>query len=439
MTTRRLLVITYHHPPDGAIGGMRWAGFTRYLGELGWRSWLITAAAPGGNSCHPGVTQIPTPRRGTLNDLYKRLKQEVAKSNGNGRGNGRGGRTDRQARPPGWLARLKFEAGMLLVLPDDARGWILRAALRARREVARVRPDVVISSGPPHSAHLVAWLATRGTGTRWLVDLRDPWAGPVTDAWRSSPMYRSGLARWLLPRLERLVIRSADGVLCNTREFAAALSDRYGDATVDWIPNGVDMASLPATRDEPFAGLGIAYAGTLYGGRSLEPILQALRLFLGRHPQAAEDGTRFRLAGHIDPAHAPRLSAEVAALGLSGHVEHVGVLAREAALRLAARSRLAVVLAQEQQLQVPAKLYELVAMGVPTLVVGERESAAASEARRLGAIAVEPDAVPKIARVLAEAWEGLAAPPNREATLLDYRDLCQALDAVLSRNCHAVR
>jgi hypothetical protein len=413
---RRLLVITYHYPPDEAIGGMRWAGFTRYLADLGWESVLVT-----GISC---------PRRRTLNDFYKGLRQ--ARPNGDARASQAGENGDR-AKSAAGIAQLKFEAGMLLALPDDGRGWILRAARFARQEIAAQSPDVVISSGPPHSAHLAAWLATRGSDVRWIADFRDPWAGPHGGAWRASATQRSGIARWLLPRLERLVLQSADGVLCNTREFAGALSAKYPHATIDWIPNGVDGDALPRITDAPFPGLSITHIGTLYGGRDVEPVLRAMRLLFDAHPDAVAD-TRLRLAGQVEQRYRPHLATEIAQLALSECVEELGVVPRSEALALSARSRLALVLAQQQDLQVPAKLYELVAMRVPTLVIAESDSASASEARRLGALALEPGDVTGIAAVLAAAREGRLPRPSRDSAALHYRDLSHDLDRVLSRN-----
>src|SRR2546426_1615965 len=46
---RRVLVITYHFPPDGSVGGLRWAGITKYLARLGWKVAVVTGAAPGEN------------------------------------------------------------------------------------------------------------------------------------------------------------------------------------------------------------------------------------------------------------------------------------------------------------------------------------------------------------------------------------------------------
>src|SRR5712692_3457725 len=71
---RRLVVMSYHHPPDGAIGGMRWAALTKYLGPLGWKSWIVTAAPPAADADDNGATVSSCPRRRTLNDLYRALR-----------------------------------------------------------------------------------------------------------------------------------------------------------------------------------------------------------------------------------------------------------------------------------------------------------------------------------------------------------------------------
>jgi glycosyltransferase involved in cell wall biosynthesis/peptidoglycan/xylan/chitin deacetylase (PgdA/CDA1 family) len=426
---RRLVVISYHHPPDGAIGGMRWAGLTKYLRPLGWKSWIVTAApvtAPAGRS---DAVVVSCPRRTTLNDLYRRFRR---------RGRGAGAAVE-VAGPDAWapngsgglLAQLRREGALLLSLPDEGRGWVLRAAVRARKLIRLLEPDTVVSSGPPHSAHLVAWLATRGRRARWLVDFRDPWAGPVAKEWRTLAQH-SVLARWPIAWLERLVVANASGVVCNTKEFAEAMNARYPRARIAYLPNGVDMQLLPGAT-EPVAGLGLVYVGTMYGGRDLRPVLRALRVFLDRHPQLAVDGPALRIAGALDnPASRDAFRREVAVLGLDDQVVELGVLERADALRLAARARLAVVLAQGQDLQVPAKLYELVAMGVQTFVIAAPDSAASSEARRIGASVVESTDCAAMVQIMENACFGPVTRSVRPGVSLDYRDLAVSLGSILT-------
>ena len=281
---------------------------------------------------------------------------------------------------------------------------MLRAAARTRWVMRRFRPHVVVSSGPPHSAHLVAALATIGSAVPWWIDLRDPWAGPLDKIWESDRMLGSRWFRVVAPRLERLAFRAAKGIITNTRQLGDALAARYPDVPVACVPNGVDAERLPPPARDRYPGLGIAYAGWLYTGRDLGPVVQALRLFLEHHPEAAQAGAKLRVAGQAEAGHARAFYRAVAAAGLEQYVEVLGPLPRAEALNVVSRSRLAVVLAQQQELQIPAKLYESVAMGIPTLVVAPADSAAAVEGERVGAVVRDGADVEGIACVLERLW-----------------------------------
>lgn len=402
MNSGRLLVITYHFGPEGAVGGLRWAGITKYLARMGWQVAVLTGATRGGNGARVGDAVVEyCPRLWTAFDgvqLLRRLVSEGAQRNGSSGG-------APAARRPGVLRRLRGEVTSLLAFPDEGRGWVCRAALRARSVIRRFRPHVVVSSGPPHSAHLVAGLAVGGSGARWLVDLRDPWAGPLPQTWQSDSRAGTRVFRTLSPYLEGLVFRSAHGLVTSTHELGRALAARYSAVPVTHIPNGVDRESLPpATRLQPYPGLGVVHAGTLYIGRDLGPVVQALRIFLERHPEAAEAGSKLRVAGKAEPGYAEAFQRVVAAARMERHVDVLGRLPRVRALEVISRSRLAVVLAQEQELQIPAKLYECVALGIPTLVVAPPDSAAGVEGERVGAMVRDAADVEGIAGLLEQVW-----------------------------------
>ena len=170
------------------------------------------------------------------------------------------------------------------------------------------------------------------------------------------------------------------------------------------VPNGVDAECLPPPARDQYPGLAIAYTGWLYTGRDLGPVVQALRVFLEHHPEAAQAGVKLRVAGQADAGHAQAFYRAVAAAGMEPYVEVLGPLPRAQALNVVCRSRLAVVLAQQQELQIPAKLYESVAMGIPTLVVAPAGSAAAVEGERVGAVVRDAADIEGIACVLERLW-----------------------------------
>ncbi|MEX2156220.1 MAG: glycosyltransferase [Gemmatimonadales bacterium] len=430
---RRLLVISYHYPSDSEVGGLRWAALTKHLSREGWEAWFLTAA-PAVSSRTPGVTVESCAAGRTASDLYRSVRRAAPAvplpPNRADLAASRRGVRAALLRP---LAALRSEASGLLYLLSEGRGWTLRAARRARALIDRVRPDVVVSSGPPHAPHLAAWLATRGrAGVRWVVDLRDPWAGPVAKAWEKDHAGGGRIGAALTRAAERLVLRSASAVFTTTQELAAALSAQYPRAAIAWVPNGADAEALPRPSADPFPGLAIAHLGTLYGGRDAGPLLRALRLFLDRCPEARRDGTMFRNAGQEEPTHAAATRRTVADLGLGDHVALHRPLPRAQALELLARSKLAVVLAQDQDYQVPSKLYESVAMGIPTLVVAARDSATGREAVRVGAVVAEPDDLEGLATMLAELWAGAGGVPATRAGVCDYRTLAPTVAALLN-------
>jgi hypothetical protein len=430
----RLLVISYHYPSNGEVGGLRWTGLAKYLVSHGWETWYLTAAPLSAMHTIPGVTVESCAPGQTVSERYRRVRRVAPVPLPPHRADlpeNAGRKGLRMLLRP--LGAMRSEASGLLYMLSEGEGWTLRAARRARALIDRIRPDVVVSSGPPHMAHVAAWLATRGKRVRWFVDLRDPWAGPVDKAWQAQRDRGSRIAEAITSSAERLVLRSAAGVFTPTKELAAALTARYPHVAVRWIPNGADAEALPARSAQPFRGLGIAHLGTLYGGRDPAPVLRALRLFFDRFPEARRDGTMFRHAGPEEPAHAAATRGVIEELDLGEHVTMQRPLARPAALDLLARSGLAIVLAQDQDHGVPSKLYESVVMGIPTLVIAGPDSASAREGQRVGAFVAAPDEVQRISLILEQIWKGAPRPGTgaaREAC--DYRTLASAVGSLLS-------
>ena len=220
--------------------------------------------------------------------------------------------------------------------------------------------------------------------------------------------------------------------MTNTEEFANALRRTYPEMEISFIPNAIDRERLPPPA-EKFKGLSIAYAGTLYAGRTVTPVIHALELLLARHPEA-KGQVKLRIAGVMDEGPAAQFWRDVTATGLTESVEAYGNVSVREALNLVNRSHLGLVLAQDQPVQVPAKLYECVGMGVPTLVLAEPSSSAAREGKRVGAVVCEPTDHQAIAALLERLWRN-AAPgdiPSPNAAI-GYEHSAAQMEALLLR------
>jgi hypothetical protein len=426
---RRLLVITYHFPPDGAIGGQRWAGLSKYLARLGWEVHVITASAPGAEQPIPNVHRYFRRRRRTLNDLYKAVA---------GRFRQRGSRDQQPlrkspARLPSFspmrpVAAVRRILGRSMYLPDDARGWVAPAAAAARALLRERKFDVVVTSGPPHSAHFAGLAATLGRDEQFWIDMRDPWS--LTHELGAPDDWFIRAERFMLRRLERLVFPRAAKVIVNTLQFALALGAAEPDLDVRCFPNGVDLEQLPRRDVRTVEQGSIAYVGTLYAGRNLSSVCAAMRALLNDKPDAAAT-LRLNVAGPMESPHRRQFEDDIAAAGLKSVVNIRGLLPHSQALELLSRSHLSLVLAQDQPMQVPAKLYESVGLGVPTLVIAEETSAAACEGRRIGAMTVDGANVAGLRSLLEDMLAGRIPTKIEPVTPISYAHLAQEWDRLL--------
>lgn len=436
---RRLLVISYHFPPDGSVGGLRWAGLSKYLARRGWEVHVVTASRQATHAPVPGVTVHHRRRSNTLNDIYNRVASSLRSTPPSGARaqastTGDTARADAAMVPTravGFLARLRLHLSIALSFPDHGRGWILTAASAARALLLQHRFDAVVTSGPPHSSHLAGVLACLGRRESHWVDMRDPFATGAEHTWAGDAFNPPGM-RALIPHLERLFFRHARGIITNTLELRDVLRARHFGLDVSFIPNGIDRERLPSPEIARYPGVSIAYAGTLYLDRDLTPVLRAIRGLFSEFPEAARDVT-LRMAGSMEGGHGETFWREVDARKLRDAVEFLGSVSSATALDLMNRSHINIVLAQQQPTQVPAKLYECVAMGNATLVITESTSAAAREARRIGATTFEADDITGIQAFVQEVWRN---PPVRIANSADicYDGIAAEVDVLLLRD-----
>ena len=163
--------------------------------------------------------------------------------------------------------------GRRLLVPDENVSWNLTAIPAARQIVRQEAIDVVITTSPPNSIHLLGAAVKKMTGVRWVADLRDsvgahPHRRTESFAVRTKELGGAGISR--------LVARSADAIVCAADAIAEETHALQPRGTVATIPNGCDFddfLGLDYRRGERFT---ITHAGSFFGKRSPRPFLQAL-------------------------------------------------------------------------------------------------------------------------------------------------------------------
>jgi glycosyltransferase involved in cell wall biosynthesis len=327
--------------------------------------------------------------------------------------------------------------GDLSSWPDDHGGWAVPAYRHADRLMRRERFDAVLSVCPSVSAHLAALLLRRRhPGLVWFAQYHDPWALEWSPC---RQRHLPGLDR-LDRALEAEVVRRCDRVVCATEEAQALFAGAYGAGDRCFtLHNGFDPEDFPPHCDARRSDrrLTLTYTGTLYGRRDPEPLFESLGRLI-RTGRLRADEVCVRLVGDCERAQGRSVRAMVRAHGLEAVVELVPPVSYSEALEHLLRSDVLLLFAEEQPLQIPAKLFEYLHVRRNVLAFSTGATARVVREAQAGRV-VTPDRPDLIdAAILAWAQERSAGPLAHHA-LADQIDRYRAdvLAGVLVENLDA--
>jgi glycosyltransferase involved in cell wall biosynthesis len=414
--TRRALVITTNFPPDAAVGTMRTLRLVRYLAQAEWDIDVVTIAPETlrrGTVLDPALLDRVPPAVYVATPGAWRPLERLAAALKSGR---RAQPTASDASSPAQRSLSASAAARrtplaavraALALPDREISWFLPAVAAGWRRARRHRPDVIYSSGPPFTAHLVGAVLASLLRRPWLVDFRDPWARAP---WRDD---RFAFEKRAWAVMERAVVRRADAAVfateTNRRDFAAQYGPQRA-AGFHTVANGCDVTDfaglMPSSRmaGDPFV---LLHAGSLYGARNPAALLRAVRGLINR---GALQPHRFRMT-FVGRVGVPGLQDTVRRLKLDDVVEFVSHLPRREALQAMRNASALLIVQPVTTVSIPAKLYEYMAAGRPVLALAEPrgETAELVRASRAG-LAVASDDEDAIARALVTLTRGELEP-----------------------------
>jgi glycosyltransferase involved in cell wall biosynthesis len=380
----RVLLASYHFPPDAAVGGLRAAKFARMLPDFGWQPYVLTVRDNFRDqgldeSRLEGLESVPVARTGELPRLAEALvalaklgrrsvagnAAPVADATGDAR------RESVKATLTRWIVSL------LLLLPDEKKNWALRAAAAAVRLVRRHRIDWVVTSGPPFSVHVIGLTAKMFTRARWVADFRDPWIDMLPDRF---PHTRSLLSDRIERWMEAAVMNYADRIVTTTERMRDAIAARYprlSAAKLIWIPNSIDTDRLQLMeRTEKYEPLTIAYTGVIYFDRTPEPLFRAVSRLI-QSGKASPADVRIKLVGQCRYIDGVETRVVASRYGLEDVVDVIDRVPYSEAVRIMRRSHLLLMLAPEcHRLVLPAKIFDYLGSGSAILAIAEEGATA---------------------------------------------------------------
>jgi glycosyltransferase involved in cell wall biosynthesis len=389
---RHALFVAFHFPPEaGSSGVLRTLKYVRYLHEFGWR---VTVVAPRVDAYAVTdlelETQLPASCR-VVRTGYLSTRRHLS---------------------------LVGRYPALLALPDVWVGWFPWAVAAGRRVLKADPIDLVYSTSPHATAHLIARSIARRIRRPWVADFRDPWFEEPPEPGAPDGLLFRSLDR----RLERSVIESCSAVVASTTGLCELLRKRYPYVFHEKfcaIFNGYDEADFK-DMDIEISGHGdrmnIVHAGSLNPKfRDPRPLFRALRRCADtRRIDLAR--VRLRLVGGGAFAGSEVVRAAINSLGLDDVVQIVPRVPYAQSLHELANSDLLLLIqaSTDTVSLVPAKLYEYLRTQRPVLALVHPGATGEVIEMTGGGWMVAPEDEFRLADVLSEAYRGWRANTLRD-------------------------
>jgi len=370
---KRVLFITYYWPPAGGPGVQRPVKFVKYLRDFGWEPVVFTVT----NGEYPEKDQT------LLNDIpdgievitastwepytiFKKLTRNKYRVDAN---------IFHGTSKKGYVARLAFWIRSNFFIPDARVFWVIPAVKRLRRFLRTAHIDAIISTGPPHTAHLIATRIHKQYDIPWLADFRDPWTG--IDYFEKLSLTPPALR--LHQRLERSVLTTADTVITVSPFFRKNLEGISGK-NIHVITNGFDEENFLLADTPLDTKFTIVHMGMYSGARNHPIFWEALGTLA-----AESDAFRAMLAVHLYGKNDAAVAATIPPVlktnvFIEPYVPHSTV---PAILRRAHLLYLPIHRCNIDEGFLPGKLFEYLAARRPILSIGPATGDAAGIIRSL--------------------------------------------------------
>lgn len=294
VTSKKVLIITYYWPPSGGSGVQRWVKFTKYLKQFDWNPIIYTPSNPERPAIDESLLKdIPEEIQVLQQPIwepYSIYKKFVGIKKDERLGSG----LMKSGNESTFFHKLSTWIRGNFFIPDARKFWITPSQKFLINFCNENKIDAIVSTGPPHSMHMIAESVAAETDIPWLADFRDPW----TNIDFFEDLRLSNFARKKHHKLEKRILDNADSVVVISPTMKAEFQE-ITQTPVKVITNGFDSSDFDNIKIIPNDKFVLSHVGMMTPTRNPEILWEALKDLNKEHPEFSKN-FNLRLIGRID-------------------------------------------------------------------------------------------------------------------------------------------
>lgn len=367
MKQKCVLIISYYWPPAGGPGVQRWLKFVKYLPEFGWKPTVFIPQNPS----YPIVDETLQNEVSPDLDIIKTKIWEpyqIAEKFGKDNKKFKAGQFD-VGKNQSWKSKLSIWIRGNFFIPDARVFWVKPSVKFLRKYLNENEIDAVVTTGPPHSVHLIGLNLKKEFPTiKWFADFRDPWT--EISYYKHLKLTKNSDKKHR--KLERQVFENADVVIATSPTDAENFQKNGANAVC--ITNGFDTAkdTVPFKSDHRTVKFTLSYIGVLEQLRNPAMLWQVLNELIAEN-EDFKSNFELKFVGRIDD----RILRDIENSTLKNFVKNMGYLAHsDANVEMYASDLLLITNFPDAASKgiIPGKIFEYLATGRQILSFGPQDS-----------------------------------------------------------------
>jgi len=360
---KKVLIITYYWPPSGGAGVQRWLKFAKYLREFGWEPIIYTPENPEApvrdSSLEKDIPDNLTVIKRKIWEPYTAYKKFI-------------GQKKEQKINAGFLSENKkpklseiFSVWIRgnFFIPDARKFWI-KPSIKFLTNYLKNNPvDAIISTGPPHSMHMIALGLKHRLGIPWLADFRDPW----TNIDFYDKLKLTSWADSIHKRMENEVLLRADKVVTVSWNWAVDFKKIF-DREINIVTNGFDESDFDNINQELSSKFSIVHIGAMNKDRNPVNLWKVISLLVENNASFKND-IEIILIGKNDIS----VFESIKDNNLKPYLQTIDYLPHKEVLDFASRAQLLLLPLNNTPNVlgiIPGKIFEYLAAKRPILCIG---------------------------------------------------------------------